>query len=532
MLVPQAMAYALLADVPPVMGLYASTLPLFAYAILGTSKQMAVGPAAMVAILTASGIALANPQSLAEAGVVAATLALLTGAIQLSMGLLRLGFLVNFLSHPVISGFTSAAAVIIATSQIKVLTGMQFERGTSLISEFALLGKHINQINPIATSLSIAAVSFLLLAKHFAPRFPRALAVVAIGTFMSWYFGLAEKGIAIVGNIPQGFPAFSLPYLEADTITLLLPMALTIALVGYMESISVAKSLAAKNHYDIHPGQELVALGGANLLAGLFQAIPVAGGFGRSAVNDTAGARSQFSALISALLVVVTLIWFTDYFYYLPTAILAAIIIVAVLGLVDVKEVRELLSIKQSDFWILLLTFVSTLILGIETGILCGIAASLGWFIVRTTQPHTAVLGRLNDSTTYRNIMNYSGAATTPGLIILRMDAQFYFGNISFLKSQLKTLEQQQAVPLQAVLIDCSTMTNLDSSAARALSQIHHDYSGRNIRLAFSNVIMPVYRVLQATGLSEKVGNNNFFMDTHSAVTDIVTNTIQTSPQS
>lgn len=513
MLVPQGMAYALLAGLPPVVGLYASVVPLVLYAIFGTSRQLAVGPVAMVSLLVATGVGVLAPVGSTDFVAYAVLLALLVGALQLFMGVARLGFLTNFLSHPVLSGFTSAAALIIGFSQLGSFFGLQLERSHHVHKTAAAVLSRAAEIHPPTLAIGVASVAILLFLKRLDRRFPSALVAVLLSTLAVWLLDLHEHGVKIVGTLPSGLPEFGLPKLHLDSIGQLLPTAITIALVGFMESIAVAKAFARRNGYEVDANMELVGLGAANLGGSLFQAYPVTGGFSRTAVNAEAGAKTGVAPLITALVVAVTLLLFTPLFYYLPKAVLAAIIMTAVFGLIDVAEVKHLWKVKRSDLALLALTFVATLTVGIDHGIMTGVAASLLWFVVRTTRPHYAVLGRLPGSRAFRNILRHPHAETHPGLVALRMDAQFYFGNVSFLRETLRRLEAEQGHPLRVVVLDGSSINQLDSSADAALREVYDEYSRRGIALRFAGVKGPVLDVMRRSGLWHAVGEENFFLD-------------------
>jgi SulP family sulfate permease len=519
MLIPQGMAYAMLAGLPPIVGLYASLVPLALYSLLGTSRQLAVGPVAMVSLLVAQGVA-----PLAETGteafvMYAVLLAGMVGVIQLLMGVFRLGFLVNFLSHPVVSGFTSAAALIIGFSQLKHLLGIDLARSknifTILENAFAALGDwHIATL-----VIAVASIALLLGLKKWKPVFPRALAVVVLGSLAVFLFGLHDAGVAIVREVPAGLPSPSLPSLDVSAMQQLLPIAVTISLVSFMESISVAKAFARKNRYEVDPSQELIALGAANIGGTFFGAYPVTGGFSRTAVNGQAGAKTPLAGLVTAAVIGLTLLFLTPLFYYLPKAVLAAIIMTAVFGLVDIAEVKHLWKVKRADLALLAITFVGTLGLGIEEGILIGVGASLAAFVFRTSRPHVAVLGRLPNTDEYRNVKNYPEVELTPGVLAVRFDAQFYFANVTFLKDTLRDLELAAAEPVTTVVLDASAMNQLDSSAEAALADLYDSYADRGIDLVVAGAKGPVREVLKRSGLWERLGDEGLALTVHEAVT-------------
>lgn len=516
MLIPQAMAYAMLAGLPPIHGLYASIVPLALYALFGTSRQLAVGPVAMVSLLVATGVS-GLAQTGTEAFVMYATLlALMVGVMQFVMGVARLGFLVNFLSHPVVSGFTSAAALIIGLSQLKHLLGVNIPRSKHIHTILIQAVENVSSVDLMTFGIGLISIVLLVVLKKWKPNFPRALAVVVFGTLAVYLGALHETGVAIVGSVPAGLPAPTMPTIEIEALKSLFPIALTISLVAFMESISVAKAFAKRNKYEVDANQELVGLGLANIGGAFFQAYPVTGGFSRTAVNASAGSKTGLASLVTAGVVAVALLFLTPLFYYLPKAVLAAIIMTAVFGLIDVAEVKHLWKVKRSDLALLVITFVATLTLGIEEGIGLGVLASLVWFVVRTTRPHTAVVGRVDGTESYRNVDNYTDAELLDGTLMVRMDAQFYFGNVSFLKDTLKELEEEYG-PLHTVILDASALNQLDSSADEALHEILHDYRSRDIELLLANVKRPVYEVMERSGFAERLGEENFFLSVHDA---------------
>ncbi len=500
MLIPQGMAYAMLAGLPPIVGLYASTVPLVGYALFGSSRQLAVGPVAVLSLMTAASVG-----AIAETGTdayltYALLLALMVGVIQLVMGIARLGIVTNFLSHPVLSGFTSAAAVIIAFSQFDDLIGPGFHLPTAIVGGISL--------------------AFLLAIRVFKPSFPGMFVIVVVSIIAAWALGLDEWGVAVVGDVPGGVPTPTLVPLDWEVMQTLLPSAVVIALVGFMESFAVAKKIGERHGEadDLDANRELVGLGAANVGAGLFGGYPVTGGFSRSAVNDKAGASSNLAGMITAVVIVIVLLLLTDLFYFLPQTVLAAIIMTAIVGLIDLEAVKHLWQVKRDGLVILVLTFLSTLLIGIEEGLAIGIGASLLWFIIRATRPHTAVIGRLPGTTSYRNLERHPEAKTIPGLLLVRIDSQFFFGNVSFLKDKLTELEQQMDEPLQAVIIDASSVNQLDSSAELALHQILEDYQERGIEMYFAKTKGPVKDVMRASKFFQDLGEEHFTYRVHQAV--------------
>jgi SulP family sulfate permease len=498
MLVPQAMGYALLAGLPPEIGLYASLVPLIAYAVLGTSRQLAIGPVALDSMMVAAAVAGLGIASGSEAIGVVIALTLLVGATQIAMGLLGLGFVSNFLSRPVLSGFMSAAALVIGSSQLSPLTGVSLPRG-SVLGSLIALWKSYADIALLPLAFGLGSFGALIWLKRVKPAWPRGLLVVTVATGASFGLGLDERGLAVVGTVPSGLPAFGLPAQSWLETPALWTAALSIALVSFVESVSVGRHLARQGRYEINPSRELVAVGAANVSASLFGGYAVAGGFSRSAVNAQAGAKSQLAALTTASLIGLTLLLFTPLFHHLPKAVLAAIVLSAVLGLVDVPQAKRLWKIKRSDFWLLVLAFIATLVTGVQLGLLIGVGASIALFVVRATRPHTAVLGRLPGTSTYRNVLRFPDATECPKVLALRIDAQFYFGNVTFLKETIGRLRGERP-DLSAIVLDASGMNQLDSSALDALLELERDLGEAGITLFMAHVKGPVRDVMERAG--------------------------------
>lgn len=519
MLIPQGMAYSMLAGLPPIHGLYAVTVPLILYALLGTSRQLAVGPVAMVSLLTASGIGALHPETPQAYLLLALTLAFMVGAIQFLMGIFRLGFLVNFLSHPVISGFTSAAAIIIGLSQLKHLLGIRIPNSEHAHEIALAVGQHIGETNLMALALGIAAILVIRNVKKVHKAIPGALVAVVLGVLAVRFFGLTGQGVMIVGEVPSGLPAFSMPSFDLGAWQTLIPAALTISLVGFMESFAVAKAIQSKHKdYQVDSNQELIGLGVANLGAAFFQGYPVTGGFSRTAVNDQAGAKTGLAGIISAILIVLTLLFLTPLFYYLPNAVLAAVILVAVAGLIDYQEAVHLWRNDREDFWMLLVTFIVTLSLGIETGIGAGVILSLGMVIYRSTRPHIAQLARVPDSTFYRNIDRFHNLEERPDLLVIRFDGPLYFANINYFKDKMTQLISQKGPELRLIVLNCESISHMDSSAIHVLEEWLKGCRNRGVEVFFTSVTGPVRDALSRWGLMETIGAAGFHMSIQQAV--------------
>jgi len=532
MLIPQGMAYAMIAGLPPIYGLYASTVPLILYAIFGTSRQLAVGPVAMVSLLTAAGIG-----AVAEAGTetyiaLAIALALFVGLIQFLLGAFRLGFLVNFLSHPVISGFTSAAALIIGLSQLKHLLGVNIERSHHIHEILINAAGQFGSINWITFAIGMGGIAIIMLVKRINRAIPGPLLAVLFGIFAVWGFGLTEAGVKIVGEVPQGLPSFGVPSFSMDTIETLIPIALAISLVSFMESIAVAKAIQSKHRdYKVDANQELVSLGLANIGGAFFNSYPTTGGFSRTAVNDQSGAKSGMASIISAVLIILTLLFLTPLFYYLPNAILASVIMVAVFGLIDIKEVVHLWHSNRTDLVMLLVTFIATLTLGIEQGIGVGVILSLAMVIYRTTRPHVAELGRVPGTDLYRNVNRFPEVEEREDMLIVRFDAQLYFANTNYFKDKLDELAAEKGDALKVIIINAESINNMDSSAIHALKEMVEEYHNFGIDIFFSGVKGPVRDAMARANLMEAVGPKKFFMSVQDAVDCYLRECVQEGPK-
>jgi sulfate permease, SulP family len=509
MLIPQAMAYALLAGLPPIAGLYAATIPVIVYAVLGTSGQLAVGPVAIVSLLTATALAPLAEQGTAAYLQAAAILALMVGALHLVLGAARLGFVVNFLSHSVLVGFTAAAAIIIGFSQVKHLFGVRLPRADSFIESVIELARALPEAHGLTMLVGIGSFALLMALKKWFKAIPGAFVLVVITTTISALAGLSERGVAVVGSIPAGLPRLAIPGFDGGLIGSLAVTAVIITMVGFMESVAVAKVYARRNRYEIIPNQELIALGGANLAAGLTGGYPVTGGFSRTAVNANAGAKTPFASLISATLVLITLALFTPLFEPLPQAALGAIIIMAVINLVDVAEMRHIAQVKRSDLVTLVISFAATLIVGIEIGIAIAVVASMLAVFWRLSTPHTAVLGRLPGTTTHRNITRYPEAETIPGIRALRIDAELSFVNASFVKklllAQATEAQAHNSGPhTTALILDCSGINDLDITSVGMLTEVLDELEAQGIHLHLSEVRGPIRDVLHDAHLWDR----------------------------
>jgi SulP family sulfate permease len=521
MLIPQGMAYASIAGLPAVYGLYASIVPILIYAFLGTSRQLAVGPVAMVSLLTATAIGSFQGLSNSDYISYAILLALLVGVIQFLLGAFRLGFLVNFLSHPVVSGFTSAAALIIGLSQLKHLLGVNIPRSHHVHEIILNAVDKFNEINWIALIIGLAGIFIIIISKKIKKSLPGQLFAVIFGILAVTLFGLGNGSttVDIVKDIPSSLPSFVFPTFSMEIIQLLLPMALTISLISFMESIAVAKAIQTKHRdYKVEPNQELISLGLANVFGSFFQSYPTTGGFSRTAVNDQAGAKTGLASIISATLIIITLLFLTPYFYNLPKAILASVIMVAVFGLIDYKEAIHLFKSNITDFWMLIATFVSTLAFGVEIGIGLGVILSLAMVLFQTTRPHTARLAKVPNTHFYRNIERFSDLEINEEILIYRFDAQIFFANTNFFKDKLYEYERLKKKNLKLLIIDGESINNIDSTAIHAFEEIVSDFNSRNITVYFTGIKGPVRDKLLKSGFLKKANPDHFFMSIQEAV--------------
>lgn len=518
MLVPQAMAYALLAGLPPEVGLYAATIPVIVYAVFGTSRQLAVGPVAIVSLLTASALAPLVEEGTSGYVTAAALLALMVGVIHIVMGLGRLGFLVNFLSHSVLVGFTAAAAIIIGFSQAKHILGISTERKDHFFETVLEVIRNISETNMTTLFLGLGSLAFLFGLKRYAGRAPAALLVVVGSILAVELFDLESRGVKVVGDIPDTLPAFGLPTFDGSLVRGLATTALVITIVGFMESIAVAKVYARRHRYEVDANSELVGLGVANLAAGLFGGYPVTGGFSRTAVNDTAGARTQLASLITATIVIVTIAFLTPLFGSLPNAALGAIIIMAVIGLIDTAEMRHIAKVKKSDLIGLSVAFFATLILGIEIGILVAVVASMLVVFARMSMPHTAVLGHVDGTTSYRNVERFPEARTIAGIHVVRIDAALSFVNAVNIKKLL--IDEATAIDEspRALVLDASGINDIDATGVEMLTDVLAETSHLGVTMHLSDVKGPVRDVLRRAGIWSELGDR-----VHTSTSDAVT---------
>ncbi|MFN5136629.1 MAG: SulP family inorganic anion transporter [Pseudanabaena sp.] len=536
LLIPQGMAYALLAGLPPQIGLYASILPAIIYPLLGTSQVLAVGPVAVDSLMVAAAIAKLAPQGSSEYLALAIALAFLVGIIEIGMGVLRMGFLVNFLSRSVISGFISGAAIIIGFSQVKHLLGLKIPSTESFIELLTLILGKITEVNWVTLSLGLSSIAILLYfnqplvkllkrqgwsEQRILPISKSApLLVVILGTLLVSVFQWDRvAGVKIVGMVPLGLPPLSIPSFDLQTWRSLLPAALAIALVGYMEGFSGAQALASKRREKIDPNQELIAFGAANMSAAFTGGYPVTGGVSRSVVNFAAGANTGLASIITGILVAITVMFFTSWFYFLPQTCLAATIITAVYKLIDFATLKRMWNYDKADAIAWLVTFSAVLGLGVEKGIIFGAIVALSLHLWHTSRPHIAIVGRLGESEHFRNVLRYE-VKTSPQVLAIRVDASLYFANAKYMENFLSR-EISDRPDVTSVVLVCSAVNLIDASALEVLESLIADLKSIGINFCFSEVKGPVMDKLLNIGFVDYVGRDHFFLSTDIAMREL-----------
>ncbi|MGB1695056.1 MAG: SulP family inorganic anion transporter [Paracoccaceae bacterium] len=531
MLVPQSLAYALLAGLPPEAGIYASIVPIVLYAIFGSSRVLAVGPVAVVSLLTASAVGQVAETGTAGYAIAALTLAALSGGFLVLLGLLRLGFLANFLSHPVIAGFITASGILIAMSQLKHILGVS-AHGHTLPEMVQSLAEHLDQSNLITLGIGVSAIVFLFWVRgNLKPLLNRmnlgplltdlltkagpVFAVVAT-TLSVWGFDLAQDGVRIVGDVPQSLPPLTMPGFDWDLLQQLMVPAILISIIGFVESVSVAQTLAAKKRQHIDPNQELIGLGAANLGAAFTGGFPVTGGFSRSVVNFDAGAETPAAGVFTAIGLAIAAVALTPLVYYLPNATLAATIIVAVMSLVDFSILKKTWTYSRSDFIAVAATIILTLGFGVEVGVAAGVGISIILHLYKTSVPHVAEVGLVPGTQHFRNIHRYD-VETDPALLTLRVDESLYFVNARFLEDLVKH-RVVDGGGVKNVILMFSAVNEVDFSALESLEAINERLKSLNVGFHLSEVKGPVMDRLSRSRLIDEM-NGKIFMSQYDAWT-------------
>ena len=518
-LIPQGIAYALIAGLPPIYGLYCALVPQLVYAVFGSSRQVAIGPVAMDSLIVATGVstlALAGSDSYIA---IAILLAFMVGGIQFLLGVFRLGFVVNFLSKPVISGFTSAVALTIGINQFRNLFGVDFIQSDQIQYVLEDIWFTITDFNSHTTIIGLISVTVIIILRKINKKIPNALIVVVAGILTIRYFGNDFVDVAIVKDIPSGLPSFSFPELDISQMKELLPIALTLVMVRYLETISIGKSLEAKqDEYKIRPNQELMALGLSNMIGSWFKAYPSTSSFSRSAINQESGATTGMASLVSVFMVLITLLFLTPLFYHLPKTVLAAIIIVAVFGLVNIKEAIFLWKANNLDFWLLIATFFSTLLFGIEYGIMIGVGLSLIILIFRTSRPYVAELGKVPDSDFYRNRERFTEVIVDNEVLVFRFDAQLFYANSSYFIETLELMVEAKGAHLKLIVLDAESINRVDSTGVEMLKERIKFYHKKGILFYFAGVKGPVRDHLFRGKILEIITLDHFYMRVNGAV--------------
>jgi len=523
MLIPQSLAYALLAGLPAHLGLYASILPLVAYAIFGTSSALAVGPVAVVSLMTATAIGNLGLESLEEIILAATVLAGLSGGMLILMGVLRLGFLANFLSHPVIAGFISASGIVIAFSQLKHLLGVEAS-GHNLIELIAALMAKLGQINMSTALIGFTALAFLFWVRSglkpvltgfgMNARMAGLMAklgpviVILMTILVTRVLHLDHEGVAIVGAIPQGLPSLGIPDLGSGLWIELAGSAFLISIIGFVESVSVAQTLAAKKRQRIYPDQELIGLGASNIASSISGGYPVTGGFARSVVNFDAGAATPAAGAFSALGIALATMFLTPFLFYLPKAALAATIIVAVLSLVDFSILRRTWIYSKADFMAVFLTLSGTLLLGVEIGVTLGVVTSILLYLLKTARPHIAIVGQVGESEHFRNIFRHR-VRTWDELLSIRVDQSLYFANARSLEDFI-TARLADYPDIRHVVLQCSAVNEIDASAVESLEAINEKLASMKVEFHLSEVKGPVMDRLDRINFTKHISGQVF----------------------
>ena len=522
MLIPQGMAYAVIAGVPPIYGLYAGLVPLLTYPLFGSSRQLALGPVAIDMLIVAAGIG-----ALAQAGTdryvaLAILLTALVGLLQMAMGAMKLGFVANLLSRPVIAGLTSAASLIIGASQLGNLLGVELGRSQYVHVLLQEAVQNAGNAHLLTLGIGLACVAVLLGLPRWLPRVPEALVVVAGGALAGWFFELDQHGVEVIGTIPTGLPGPEAWSSSLSELNSLIPAAVTLALVQFMKDISLGRIFATRHGYTIDANRELMGIGAGNFFGSLFQSIPASGSFSRSAVNDQAGAKSPLANVFAAGVVALTLLFLTPLFYYLPMPVLAAIIIVAGASLIDVRELRILFKTRRRDGYIALFTAACTLFIGIQEGILLGIGASVIAVLFRISRPNVAELGHVPGTRLFRDMERFEQAVRLEDIMVLRVDASFSFANAEYFKDFILDKSEREGRTVEVLVVDGSSINDLDTTAIGALSSVVETLEEEGVELHLTGLIGPVRETVRRSGLYALMGPQHFHLDPHEAVVRVL----------
>jgi SulP family sulfate permease len=518
--IAQGMAYAMIAGLPPVFGLYAALTPQIIYVLMGTSRQLSIGPVAMDSLIVAAGIGTLHIVGVDQYIAAAVFLALFVGVIQVLLGTLKLGFLVNFLSKPVLNGFISAAAIIIGFSQLKHLFRVDMMQTNKIHILLQEVVSNISETHFLSFGLGVFGIILIKVFQKINKKIPAILIVVSLGTLVLYLTQWQLIGIKIVGDIPNGLPEFGVPSFDKNQLLDLLPVAITLAVVGFTEAISIAKAIEEKHtEYEVDPNQELIAIGSGNIIGSFAQSYPATASFSRSAIQDQGGAKSGIASLFSAGLVLLTLLFLTPLFYYLPIPILAAIIMVSIFGLIDFKYPIKLWEKNRDESLAFFITFIITMSVGIPQGILFGVLFSLLTMIYRTSKPHIAILGKVKNTEYYKNISRFEkDVVIEENILIFRFDAQLYFGNQNFFKKELLNQVELKGNKLELIIINAEAINYIDSSALTMLEKLCVDIKNSDVKIMISGAIGPIRDIIFNHKLIKIIGPENLAIKTSEAV--------------
>lgn len=532
MLIPQGMAYALIAGLPPVYGLYAALVPNLLYAFTGSSRKLSVGPVALDSLIVASSLAAMKLATTEAYIAMALFLALLVGTLQLVMGFFRMGFLANFLSRPVVNGFTSAAAIVIAVSQLKYLFGLEIEASGTL-NMFLAVVQDLEKTNVYDISIGLAAILVIVGLKKVHQKLPAAMVVVILSIIGIYFFMVNETDVHILGNVPQGLPTFALPSFQTSQLVAAFPTALALAFIAFAEAMTIAKAVEEKSkEHHTRPNQELRALGFSNIIGSLFQSFPANAGLSRTAVNVNEGANTGLASIISAIIVGLTLVFLTPFFYYLPKSVLGAIILVAVYGLIDLKYPKELFKKQKDEFVLLVVTFLTTLLIGISQGIILGVLFSLVFLVYRISKPHFAVLGKIKGMEYFKNIDRFSeDVEVHDEILMIRFDAQLFFANVHYFSRTIIKEVDKKGPGLKYIILNAEPVNYLDDTAAKRLQTIIAQLKERGITFKLAGAIGPIRDILKKSGLVHVIGQENIYVRTAEAYADCLEKVERTALQ-
>lgn len=522
MFIPQGMAYAVIAGVPPIYGLYAGVIPLLIYPLLGTSKNLSVGPVAIDMLIVAAGVGLLAEPNTDRYITLTILLTMMAGGVQLLMGSMQLGSVLNIFSRPVIAGFTLAAPLIIAFSQLNNLLGIDLTQTQYIVVTIEELVAQFDSIHMMTFVWGITAIALMATVRFLKPIFPISVVILCISIPLSWMMGVGQMGVQLVGNIPTGLPSLALPEINFNNMRELLPTALTLALVQFMSVASLGQTFAKRHNYIIDANHELVAIGASNFFGSLFKSIPISGSFSRSAASEQANVQTPLANIITSVVIIATLLFLTPIFYFLPMPILAAIIIVSALNLIDIKEFKFLYQTKRSEGLIAMFTAICTLLIGIQEGILLGVVASMIHMFYKYSRPNVAELGLIPGTRLFKNLERNPDAKPIDGLMILRVDASFSFVNADFFRDYIIEKSRERNQSTRYVVIDGSTINSLDTTAVEQIKTMVGTLKNWDIELYISGLKGPVRDVVNKSGLREFMGDDHFYRDPHEAVSHIL----------